>query len=119
MKLTRQLLLTICSLCCFASFAQNFYPPIVNYSIKDYGKDRNPENYCVVQDHRGVMYFGTSHGVLEFDGEKWNFIQVGFGSFTRSLAVDSSGVIYVGTYENFGYFIPDSTGQLSFAFVLF
>ena len=68
----------------------------------------------MVQDHRGVMYFGTSNGVLEFDGEKWNFIQVGFGSFTRSLAVDSSGVIYVGTYEDFGYFIPDSTGQLTF-----
>ncbi len=114
MRLKKQLLLTICSLCCFMALTQNFYPPIVNYSIKDYGKDRNPENFCVIQDHRGVMYFGTSHGVHEFDGEKWNFIQAGFGAFTRSLALDSSGVIYVGTYDDFGLLAPDSTGGLKF-----
>lgn len=110
----RQLLLTICSLCCFAALGQNFYPPIVNYSVKDFGKLKNPENYCVVQDHRGVMYFGNSHGVLEFDGEKWSFIQVGVGSFVRALAVDASGVIYAGIYGDFGYFTPDETGQLNF-----
>lgn len=114
----RQLLLTICSLCCFFTFAQNFYPPIVNYSSKDYGKEKNPENYCVVQDHRGVMYFGNSHGVLEFDGEHWNFIQAGFGSFVRSLAVDERGVIYAGVYGDFGYLAPDSTGQLVFRSLL-
>ena len=110
----RQLLLTICSLCCFVNFGQNFYPPIVNYSVKDFGKEKNPENYCVVQDHRGVMYFGNSHGGLEFDGEKWAFIQVGVGSFVRSLAVDDSGVIYAGIYGDFGYLTPDETGQLYF-----
>lgn len=114
----RQVLLTICSLCCFITFAQNFYPPLVNYSIQDYGKERNPENYCVVQDHRGVMYFGNSHGVLEFDGEGWNFIQVGFGSFVRALGVDDRGVIYVGIYGDFGYLSPDSTGNLVFESML-
>lgn len=114
----RQLLLTICSLCCFAAFGQNFYPPIVNYSVKDFGKKKNPENYCVVQDYRGVMYFGNSHGVLEFDGEKWSFIQVGFGSFVRSLAVDDSGIVYVGIYGDFGYLTPDESGQLCFKSLL-
>lgn len=114
----RQVLLTICSLCCFFAWSQNFFPPIVNYSVKDYGKDRNPENYCVVQDQRGVMYFGNSHGVLEFDGEKWNYIQTGFGSFVRSLAVDKKGVVYVGVYGDFGYLAPDSTGQLTFISLL-
>lgn len=55
----RQLLLTICSLCCFALFSQSFYPPVLNYSIQDDGKERNPENYCVVQDNRGVIYVGN------------------------------------------------------------
>lgn len=110
----RQLLLRICLICCLSSFSQNFYPPVVNYSIKDYGKDRNPENYCAIQDHRGVMYFGNSHGVLEFDGESWNFVQVGYGSFVRSLAVDSNGVIYAGAYGDFGFLSPDNTGQLTF-----
>lgn len=109
-----QLLLTICSLCCFALFGQSFYPLVVNYSIQDYGKERNPENYCVVQDHRGVIYVGNSHGVLEFDGEKWNFVQVGYGSFVRAMAVDQEGVVYVGIYGDFGFLAPDSTGQLQF-----
>jgi len=109
----RQLLLTICSLCWLSSFAQNFYPPVVNYSIKDYNdeKERNPENYSVVQDHRGVMYFGSSHGVMEFDGEQWNFIRVGLDSFIFALGVDSSGVIYTGAIGDFGYLKPDSTGR--------
>lgn len=110
----RQLLLTICSLCCFALFSQSFYPPVLNYSIQDYGKERNPENYCVVQDNRGVIYVGNSHGVLEFDGEKWNFIQVGYGSFVRAMDVDQAGVVYVGVYGDFGFLQPDSTGQLQF-----
>lgn len=108
----RQLLLTICSLCWLAVSAQNFYPPIVNYSIKDYSSEsnQNPENYAVVQDHRGVMYFGSSHGVMEFDGEHWNFILVGHDSFVFSLGVDIEGVIYVGVMGDFGYLKPDSTG---------
>lgn len=114
----RQLLLTIFSLCCFAGFSQSFYPPVLNYSIKDYGKDRNPENYCVVQDQRGVIYVGHSHGVLEFDGEKWTFIQVGYGSFVRAMDVDETGMVYVGVYGDFGYLQPDSTGQLTFQSLL-
>ncbi len=114
----RQLLLTICSLCAFLSFGQNFFPPIVNYSNKDYGKDRNPETYCVVQDHRGVMYFGTSHGVLEFDGEQWNFIKVNFDSFVRSIAVNDEGVIFTGTYGDFGYLSADASGQYSYQSLL-
>lgn len=91
----RLLLLTICSLCFLASSAQNFYPPIVNYSLKDYNSDdnQNPETYTVIQDHRGVMYFGSSHGVTEFDGEHWNFIRVGHDTFVFSVGVDKSGVI--------------------------
>lgn len=116
----RLLLLTLFSLYLSSSLAQNFYPPVVNYSTKDYGKnqERNPENFAVVQDHRGVMYFGTDNGVIEFDGEQWNYIKTGSGSFVRALAVDAAGVIYVGFYGDFGYLKPDTIGSLVFESLL-
>ena len=108
------LLLTSFTLFGLFSFSQNYYPPIVNYSTHDYGKDRNPESFCVVQDNRGIMYFGTGHGVLEYDGETWNFIKISAGAFVKSIALDSNGVVYVGTLGEFGYLIPDESGQLIF-----
>lgn len=114
MSIFKTLLLTIFTLTVGSVFGQGYYPPIVNYSTHDYGKEFNPENYAVVQDKRGVMYFGNGNGVLEFDGRKWDYIEVVPGSFTYSLAVDSSGVIYAGAYGDFGYLTPDEAGKLVF-----
>ncbi len=106
------------------AFGQDYYPPIINYSPQDYKVEKlnedgtpykmNPENYAIVQDKRGVMYFGNSNGVLEFDGEKWDFIEVALGSYVFSLARDSNDVIYAGTYNNFGFFEANSIGELKF-----
>ena len=110
----RLLLLTFFALCPLFGGAQEFYPPIVNYSTHDYGKDRNPEAFQIVQDKRGVIYFSTGSGIVEYDGTKWQFIKIGQGSFVRSLAVDERGVVYAGTYNDFGYLAPDKWGELKF-----
>ena len=108
----RLLLLTIFFSCGLLVFSQDDYPPVVNYSTQQYGKDKNPENYCVVQDNRGVMYFGNANGVLEFDGKNWGFIEVLQSAYVRSIGVDSSGVVYVGSTGEFGYLKPDENGNL-------
>jgi serine phosphatase RsbU (regulator of sigma subunit)/ligand-binding sensor domain-containing protein len=108
------LLLTIFTIFCLKGVAQNYYPPVVNYSTHNYGKDRNPENYCAVQDKRGVMYFGNANGLLEFDGESWNFITIVPGAYVYSLNVDTAGVIYVGTYGDLGYLKPNDKGELKY-----
>src|SRR5688572_4756046 len=69
---------------------------------------------CAVQDKRGVMYFGTGNGVLEFDGQQWGFITVQTGAYVRAMAIDSSGVVYVGGAGQFGYLKADDSGQLQF-----
>lgn len=114
----RLLLLTIFSVCQYLVLAQEYYPPVVNYSTQQYGKDKNPEIMCAVQDKRGVMYFGTGNGVLEFDGQQWHFIKVQTGAYVRSLAIDSTGVIYAGASGEIGYLAPDSTGNMSFKSLL-
>ena len=107
---------------CQLALAQDYYPPIVNYSSKEYKINKlnddgseikmNPENFAVVQDQRGVMYFGNSNGILEFDGQDWDFIEVSIGNFVKSLAIDSNGVIYVGTNNDFGYLESDEHHHL-------
>lgn len=110
----RSVLLTFFLACGYLALSQDYYPPVVNYSTQQYGKERNPEIWCSVQDKRGVMYFGTANGVLEFDGNVWKFITVQIGGYVRSLAIDTTGVVYVGASGEIGYLKPDAKGELTY-----
>lgn len=66
------------------------------------------QNWAVVQDKRGVLFFGNNNGVLEYDGNAWNLIKT--PSVVRSLAMDGAGKIYVGIRGDFGYLQADSVG---------
>jgi len=57
---------------------------------------------------------GNAAGILEYDGNKWRFIPVRTGAYVMSLAVDSSGTVFVGSQGEFGYLSPDKTGQLTY-----
>src|SRR5262245_19869238 len=72
--------------------------------------------WCILQDRRGVLYFGANSAVLEFDGASWRRIPVGTtGPAVRSMAMDDDGRIYIGAVGTFGYLEPDATGVLHFA----
>ncbi len=91
--------------------------PFFNYfSPKEYKSE--PSNWCIVQDKRGVMYFGNEKGILEFDGISWRKIKVPFSSSVRSMTIDGSGKIYVCASSDFGYLEPDSAGRLKFKSLL-
>ena len=83
---------------------------IKNYSPNDYSA--STDNWAIAQDSRGIMYFGNASGVLEYDGTKWDLIPVSNGSLVRSLAIDSSGVIYVGAVGEFGFLAPNKQGVM-------
>ncbi|HSC26974.1 MAG TPA: ATP-binding protein [Vicinamibacterales bacterium] len=72
------------------------------------------QNWAIVQDARGVLYFGSQSGVTEFDGVSWRLIETPDLSTVRSLAIDESGVIYVGSVLDFGYLAPDPAGSLQY-----
>jgi GAF domain-containing protein/CheY-like chemotaxis protein len=85
-------------------------PFITNYLPKNY--KALPQTWCVIEDQRGVMYFGIQNGILEYDGVKWRKVQ--FKSIpvvTRALAKDKNGRIYYGAIGDFGYLAQDSLGQ--------
>ncbi|MCU4163737.1 two-component regulator propeller domain-containing protein [Carboxylicivirga caseinilyticus] len=77
-------------------------PFITGYTEKDHHVSNN--NHCIVQDQRGVLYFANDYGILEFDGNDWEVIQVPSNrSNVQSLAIDRNNRLYVGAQGDFGY----------------
>jgi len=69
------------------------------------------QNWCIVQDSRGIMYFGNNDGVLEFDGKNWNLYAIPNRSIVRSIAIDKNQTIWVGGDNEFGYLALDKQGK--------
>ncbi len=91
-------------------FAQQAGLPFIrNFPSEEYRA--NQQNWDAVQDHRGVIYFGNNDGIIEYDGVSWRLIKL---PGVRSLAVDSTGRIYVGLENDLGYLEPDRTGNWQF-----
>lgn len=92
--------------------AQSYYKyPIVNFTPKNYGKNQNAQNWAVTQSKEGLIYSGSSNGLIEFDGYKWNFLPARTG-WTYSVACDSNNTLFVGGQNYFGCYIKDSIGSL-------
>lgn len=87
-------------------------PPILNYVKERY--EAGTHNWDITQDKRGVIYFSNNEGLLEFDGTEWNTYQLENQTICRSVAIDNSGNIFVGGQGEFGWFKPDSLGQLTY-----
>ncbi len=85
-------------------------PFITNYTIKDY--NAYSQNWVVVQNAEGIMYFGNNNGLLEYDGVNWNLIPINKGAIIKSLAIDSSGIIYIGADNEFGFVTYNTEGKL-------
>ncbi|RPI66984.1 MAG: hypothetical protein EHM47_15590, partial [Ignavibacteriales bacterium] len=102
------------------SFCQNEYydysivtQPFSKYfSPKEY--NASASNWSIAQDKRGIMYFGNSQGLLEYDGTSWREIKIPFSAIVRTIAVDDNGKVFITASSDFGYLEADSIGQLKF-----
>jgi signal transduction histidine kinase/ligand-binding sensor domain-containing protein len=91
-------------------------PFIRNYTPKEFGAA--PSNWAIVQDERGIMYFGNEQGILEYDGASWRRIATPNRTVVRSLALDQHGRVFVGEVGAFGYLAADALGQMRFVSLL-
>lgn len=86
-----------------------YIPKIINYSVADY-KAGN-QNWAVAQGIDGKIYVGNNRGLLVFDGIHWELVQLPNKLGVRALHVSTDGRIYVGSFEEFGYFeVDDKNG---------
>jgi ligand-binding sensor domain-containing protein len=97
----------------FGSLGQPF---ITSFPAKQY--HAHPNNYDVLQDKDGILYFGNLWCVLQFDGTLWRNIYLPNGASCTSLALDSDGTIYVGGRNAIGYLKTDSIGRKSYVSLL-
>lgn len=81
---------------------KNFLPEII----------MNWQTYACSQDSLGKLYFG-GHGMIEFNGNEWIRHAVPGENIVRTIRCIGNRV-YVGSYDEFGYFEPDATGRLSY-----
>jgi signal transduction histidine kinase/ligand-binding sensor domain-containing protein len=93
--------------------ASQSIPTITNYSSKEYRG--SAQIWSIDQDHRGFMYFGTSTGIVKYDGNTWETLISPIKSLnttTRALLNDGKGNFYYGSLEDFGYLKEDEFGNI-------
>ncbi len=89
--------------------------------IREYPPDvykGGAQNWALLQDQRGVIYVGSTNGLLEYDGVTWRRILTPTRSTIRSLAQDASGRIYAGAVGDLGYLEADAKGETQFVSLL-
>ncbi|MFC2152452.1 ATP-binding protein [Bacteroidota bacterium] len=105
---------SICLILSFNLFSQKNNeignPFITNYSPKDY--KGSGQNWTIIQDSRGVLYFGNGdHGIMQYDGQRFQFTSIPNNSTIRSLAIDKNDKIYVGAVNEIGYLKSNNVGK--------
>ncbi len=85
-------------------------PEIKNYKRTDY--NGGTQNWDIDQDKEGNIYFANNNGLFKFDGTSWHKYSLPNLSVIRAVEIEDSGKIYVGGYNEFGYFEANSDGKL-------
>lgn len=93
-------------------FNQHGYPMVTHFAPTEF--DLPEQVWCVTQDSRGVIYFGTAdNGILEYDGSHWR--KIATPSRVSTMLATPNGDIYVGLDGNFGHLRPTANGSLEYA----
>jgi ligand-binding sensor domain-containing protein/DNA-binding CsgD family transcriptional regulator len=88
------------------------YPFYKYYSSQDY--QGGIQNWKITQSQDGLLYVANNFGLLEFNGTNWNKYSLESGTKCRDVLVDTDGKIYIAAQGDFGYYIPNELGKLTF-----
>lgn len=87
-------------------------PFVKNFSPAEYAA--HAQNFSIVRDKAGMLYFGNFAGVLQYDGEFWRLIPTEKTTKVSALAASSDGKIFVGASGEIGMLDTGPAGSLSF-----
>ncbi len=89
------------------------YPYVLNFNKSVY--KAGTQNWDIVQNDGGLMYFANNAGLLEFDGYRWESHPVDNHTNVRSVFFDGEeGRLYVGAFAEFGCFDVGEQGVLGY-----
>jgi len=86
-----------------------------NYFLSHFSPSQEQsENVCfdIAQDGRGVFYFATQAGVLQFDGRNWDIIRTNGAVY--AIELNEEGDLYVAGSKGFGKITQDENGLETF-----
>lgn len=94
---------------CFSQgfvIAQNGYPFMLNISLREV---TDPQVFSIGQDIQGNMLLVTRQGIILYDGEAMEMIQLPAFPFTVKT-IPGDPLVYVGCNQQFGYMQLNKTG---------
>jgi ligand-binding sensor domain-containing protein/DNA-binding CsgD family transcriptional regulator/cbb3-type cytochrome oxidase subunit 3 len=96
------------------SFSQTYIGQreTVNYEKKQY--NAGTQNWKIIQDAQGRMYFANNEGVLVFDGAYWQLYPLPNKTIVWSIEFGKDKKLYAGGQDEMGYFSPGKNGVLQF-----
>lgn len=83
-----------------------FIPGIIPVKSQNWEISRDPVS--------GYVYFANSAGLIEYNGITARNYPAPYREGVRSVYVNSDGVIFTGSFEDFGFWRKDRTGVLSY-----
>lgn len=69
------------------------------------------QNWNIVQDRCGLMYFSNAEGLLEYDGVNWKLFKL---PGLHEILMGTDGLIYAALENDFGVFKQDDSGNLRY-----
>lgn len=86
-------------------------PPIKVFYPKDYGGDS--QNWSITQSKERYIYVANNKGLLEYNGSVWSLYESPNQTNIRTVQ-EIDGLIYTGSYHDFGYWSKDNFGRLNY-----
>jgi len=87
-------------------------PAIKNYTKNQY--KAATQNWDIIQDEYGTIYFANNLGILSYDGVEWKLSEMKKYLVGRGLTIDKYNRIYVGAFNEFGYMEKNAKGNLTY-----
>lgn len=88
-----------------------YTPYFKNYSLSEYNAGN--QNWGISKSNAGKLYVANNKGLLEFDSFKWNLFELPNKTTIRSVLAHEDR-IYIGSYEEFGYWKHNKKGVLEY-----
>ncbi|MCF8347512.1 MAG: hypothetical protein K9G61_01745 [Bacteroidales bacterium] len=93
-------------------FAQSPFYSVNQFTKSDY--HAGSQNWSVDVDDQGFVYVANNEGLLVYNGVKWKLYQSPTQNIVRSVYVGQEGRVYVGSYEEFGYWQKNAEANMTY-----
>ncbi|MCM4157206.1 LuxR C-terminal-related transcriptional regulator [Gramella sp. AN32] len=103
--------LVLYSLISISGYAQEFVPPIQNFSPAVY--NGATQNWDITQADNGFIYSANNQGLLIFDGLSWQLKSLKGNAIIRSVYAFQNK-IFTGSFKEFGFWEEDEWGIFNY-----